>query len=78
MDEELFALEFMEGSEEILSTKGIHLAIDEKALRTAMEKVKNFRAPMALNAIDAVTGLVAARLPIKDKRCVRSQRYRNC
>lgn len=69
IDEELFALEFMEWIGEIVSTKGIHLAIDGKALRAAMEKVKNFRTPMVLNAIDAVTGLVAAQLPIKDKGC---------
>ena len=69
IDEELFALEFMEWIGEILSTKGIHLAIDGKALRAAMEKGKNFRTPMVLNAIDAVTGLVAAQLPIKDKGC---------
>ena len=69
IDEELFALEFMEWIGEIVSTKGIHLAIDGKALRAAMEKVKDFRAPMVLNAVDAVTGLVLAQLPIRDKDC---------
>ena len=43
LDEELFALEFMEWIGEIVDTKGIHLAIDGKALRAAMEKVKDFR-----------------------------------
>lgn len=33
----------------------------------AMEKVKDFRTPMVLNAIDAATGLVIAQMPIKDK-----------
>ena len=69
IDEELFALGFMEWIGEIMSTKGIHLAIDGKALRAAMEKVKNFRAPMVLNAIDAVTGLVVAQIPIQNKDC---------
>ena len=69
MDEELFALEFMEWTGEIVSTKGIHLAVDGKALRGAMEKVKDFRAPMVLNAINAVTGVVAAQMTIKNKDC---------
>ena len=57
----------MEWIGEILCTKGIHISIDGKALRAAMEKVKNFRAPMVLNAIDAATGLVLAQLPIQNK-----------
>lgn len=69
MDEELFALGYIEWIGEIVSTKGIHLAIDGKALRAATEKIKNFRAPMVLNAIDAATGLVIAQLPIQDKDC---------
>ncbi len=69
IDEELFALAFMEWIGEIVSTKGIHISIDGKALRAAMEKVKNFRAPMILNAIDAVTGLVIAQIPIQNKDC---------
>lgn len=69
IDEELFALEFMEWIGEIVRTAGIHLAIDGKALRGAMEKVKDFRAPMVLNAIDAATGLVVAQLPIQNKDC---------
>lgn len=69
IDEGLFALEFMEWIGEIASTKGIHIAIDGKALRAAMEKVKDFRAPMVLNAIDAVTGLVLAQMPIENKDC---------
>lgn len=68
-DEELFALEFMEWIGEIVGTKGIHLAIDGKALRAAMEKVKDFRAPMVLNAIEAVTGLVLAQVPVWNKEC---------
>ncbi len=69
IDGELFALEFMEWAGEIVSTKGIHPAVDGKALRAAMEKVKNFRAPMVLNAVDAATGLVAAQMPLKNKDC---------
>lgn len=33
IDEELFALEFLEWTEEILNTKGMYLVIDGKALR---------------------------------------------
>lgn len=69
IDEELFGLGFMEWIGEILNTRGLHLAIDGKALRAAMEKVKDFRAPMVLNAIDAATGLVIAQMPIKNKDC---------
>ena len=69
IDEELFALEFMEWAGEIVDTKGTHLAIDGKALRAAMEKVKDFRAPMVMNAMDAATGLVVAQIPLKDKDC---------
>ncbi len=69
IDMELFGLEFMEWIGEIVSTKGIHIAIDGKALRAAMEKVKDFRAPMVLNAIDAATGLVIAQIPIHNKDC---------
>ena len=38
-----------------------------KALWAFMEKVKNFRTPMVLNVMDAVTELVAAQIPIKNK-----------
>ena len=69
IDAELFALCFMEWIGEIVDTKGIHISIDGKALRAAMEKVKDFRAPMVLNAVDAATGLVLAQLPIQDKSC---------
>jgi len=69
IDAELFALVFMEWIGEIVSTKGIHISIDGKALRAAMEKVKDFRAPMVLNAIDAATGLVIAQMPIQNKDC---------
>lgn len=69
IDIELFALEFMEWAGEIVNTKGIHIAIDGKALRAAMEKVKDFRAPMVLNAIEAAAGLVIAQIPIQNKDC---------
>lgn len=69
IDEELFALAFMEWIGEIASTRGIHLAIDGKALLAAMNKVRNFRAPMVLNAIDAATGIVLAQMPMEKKDC---------
>ena len=69
IDEELFALQFIAWIGEIVETRGIHLIIDGKALRAAMEKVKNFRAPMVMNAIDAATGLVLAQLLLQNKEC---------
>lgn len=69
IDEQLFALSFIEWIGEILDTRGIHLAVDGKALRAATAKVRNFRPPMVLNAIDAVSGLVLAQLPIQNKDC---------
>lgn len=69
LDEELFALEFMEWIGEIVNTRGLHLAIDGKALRASMEKVKNFKAPMVMNVMDTVTGLVLAQLPVQNKDC---------
>ena len=69
IDEELFALEFMEWAGEIVGTKGTHLAIDGKALRAAIEKVKGSRSPMVMNAMDVATGLVVAQVPLRDKDC---------
>lgn len=69
IDEELFALQFMEWVGEILDTKNRQLAIDGKALRGAAEKVKGSKVPMVLNAIDTVTGLVVCQFPIHDKGC---------
>lgn len=69
IDEELFALQFMEWVGEILDTKNRQLAIDGKALRGAAEKVKGSKVPMVLNAIDTVTGLVVCQFPIQDKGC---------
>ena len=40
IDEELFALQFTAWIGEIIETRGIHLIIDGKALRAAMEKEK--------------------------------------
>lgn len=68
-DEVLFGLSFMEWIGEILNTRGLHLVIDGKALRAATAKVKEFRAPMVMNVIDAVSGLVLAQLPVENKDC---------
>ena len=69
MDEELFLFAFMEWIGEILDTKGLHLAIDGKAVRAAASKVRGTKTPMLLNAVEAATGLVMAQLPIRDKEC---------
>lgn len=67
IDEELFLFAFIEWVGEIVQTKGVHLAVDGKAVRAAAAKVKGERAPMLLNVMEAVTGLVLAHLPIPDK-----------
>ncbi|MCI6676437.1 MAG: ISAs1 family transposase [Clostridiales bacterium] len=67
IDEEMFCLSFIEWMTGILSTKGINIAIDGKALRGSMEKIKDRQAPYILNAIDTATALVIAQLPIAEK-----------
>ena len=57
-------MEFMEWIGKILDKRGLHLAIDGKALRAAAEKEKSCRAPMLLNTVDVVTGLVIVQLYI--------------
>lgn len=69
IDEELFLFEFMEWIGEIISTKGVHLSIDGKALRAAASKVAGEKFPMILNVVETRTGLIVAQLPIKDKGC---------
>ena len=67
IDEELFLYAFMEWIGEILDTKGRHVAIDGKALRAAVSKVRGGRTPMLMNAIDVATGLVISQFPLLDK-----------
>ena len=69
VDEELFLFAFMEWIGEILDTKGLHLAIDGKAIRAAASRVRGRKAPMLLHAVDTATGLVLAQLPIRNKEC---------
>lgn len=67
IDEEMFCLAFIEWMTELLKTKGMHIAIDGKALRGSAEKIKDGKIPYILNAIDVMTGLVIAQLPILEK-----------
>lgn len=67
LDEELFLFVFIEWIGAIVRTKGVHLAVDGKAIRAAAEKCKGKRAPMMLHVLEAATGLVLAQLPIPDK-----------
>lgn len=67
IDEELLSLVFTDWIGNILSTKGIHIVIDGKALRAAAEKIKDKKAPYILNALDAATNLVIAQIPIPEK-----------
>lgn len=69
INEELFVIAFVEWIGSILNTRGIHIAIDGKALRAAMNKVRDFRTPMILNALDTATGLVLAQIPMEKKDC---------
>lgn len=67
IDEELFLFVFIQWIGEIVQTKGVHLAVDGKAVKGAAAKVNGERAPMLLNVVEAATGLVLAHLPIPDK-----------
>lgn len=67
IDEELLSLAFTDWIGSILSTKGIHIVIDGKALRAAAEKIKDKKAPYILNALDAATNLVIAQISIPEK-----------
>ncbi len=67
IDEELLSLAFTDWIGSILSTRGIHIVIDGKALRAATEKKKDKKAPYILNAMDAATNLVIAQIPIPEK-----------
>ena len=67
VDEMLFLFVFIEWIGSIVSTKGVHLAVDGKAIRAAAEKSKGKSAPMMLHVLEAATGLVVAQLPIPDK-----------
>ena len=69
IDEELFLYAFMEWVGEMLDTHGLHIAIDGKAIKAALSKVKGGRTPMLLNAIEVSSGLVLAQLPILNKDC---------
>lgn len=67
VDEEMFCLAFIEWMTEILSTKGVHIAIDGKALRGGTERIKEGKTPYILNAIDSITELIIAQLPMQQK-----------
>ena len=67
IDEELALYAFMEWIGEIVDSKNTHLAIDGKALRGAAEKTKSGTAPMLLNVVETVRGLILAQLPVDSK-----------
>ena len=67
IDEALFLFSFIKWIGGIVRTKGVHLAVDGKAIRAAAEKCKGKRAPMMLHVLEAATGLVLGQLPIPDK-----------
>ena len=67
IDEMLFLFVFIEWVGSIVSTKGVHLAVDGKAMRAAAEKCRGKGAPMMLHMMEVATGLVLAQLPIPDK-----------
>ena len=67
IDEELLSLMFASWIGEILSTRGIHIAIDGKGLRAAANKLRDGRTPYILNALDVTTKLVVAQIAIREK-----------
>lgn len=67
IDEELLSLTFVSWIGEILSTRGIHIAIDGKGLRAAANKLRDGRTPYILNALDVATKLVVAQIAIHEK-----------
>ena len=67
IDEELALYAFMEWIGEIVDSKNTHLAIDGKALRGAAEKTKSGTAPMLLNVVETVRGVILAQLPVDSK-----------
>lgn len=67
VDGEMVSLALINWTGEILSTKGIHIAIDGKGLRAAAHKVRDERTPYIINAIDTVSRLVVAQLAIEEK-----------
>lgn len=67
IDEELALYAFMEWIGEITDPTDTHLAIDGKALRGAAEKTKGGTAPMLLNVVETVRGLILAQFPIDSK-----------
>ena len=67
IDELSFLFVFIEWIGSIVKTKGVHLAVDGKAIRAGAEKCKGERAPMMLHVLDAATGLVLGQLPIPNK-----------
>ena len=67
IDEELLSLTFVSWIGEILSTRGIHIAIDGKGLRAAANKLRDGRTPYILNALDVATKLVVAQIAIREK-----------
>lgn len=68
IDMEAFLYVFVEWVAELLDTRGIHVAIDGKALRGAAEKARGGKTPYILNVIDAATQLVVAQYPIGEKK----------
>jgi len=58
---------FIQWLVEINNTKGLHLAIDGKAVRAACEKVYSKRVPILVNTLLVETGICIGQLKIADK-----------
>lgn len=67
VDEEMVSLALINWIGEIFNTRGIHIAIDGKGLRTAARKVRGEKTPYILNAIDTASKLVIGQLVIHGK-----------
>lgn len=69
IDMEMFLSALLQWVHEIVKPDGKHIAIDGKMLRGSVDRAKGERSTVLMNAIDTVTGLVLAQLPVKDKGC---------
>lgn len=67
IDEEEFVYLFADWIGSIVNTRGIHVAIDGKALRGSTEKSRGGGTPYILNLIDTETGIVLRQIPISLK-----------
>ena len=67
VDEELLSLAIINWVGETVQTRGVHIAIDGKALRAAANKIMDQKTPYIVNAIEVATKMVIGQLAIAEK-----------